>query len=247
MPNITSHLGMALEALQSWKQPILEQNLGSYLLGSASPDVRIITRQPRHETHFSSLDSETVDVGVQGMLERHPKLSKAKDVSAATQAFIAGYITHLIADQVWIMDIYRPFFGNPDVFEDRVVGNVMDRALQLDMDRQDRHVWEKAVPLMDEAENSIDVAFISPSVLKEWREWVQGYADREFTWERLHFLARRQYPDGNTQAQDVVEQFLGSLPEGLEALYQRVPRERVHRFRKRAIAEFTRVIAEYLG
>ncbi|MSQ40323.1 MAG: hypothetical protein EXR55_01390 [Dehalococcoidia bacterium] len=248
MPNLTSHLGLALEALERWGHPVLEDNLGSYLLGSASPDIRIITRQPRDHTHFSALDSKGVDVGVAAMLQSHPRLARSKDLSKATQAFIAGYITHLVADQVWIIDIYRPYFGNPQVYEDRAEGNVMDRALQLDIDRQDRHVWPKAAPLLEGVERAIEVEFITPEVLKEWRQWVQGYADREFTWERLHGLAlRRQDPNDDAQARAMADRFLASVPEGLEQIYQRVSREKVAHFRKRAIAEFTRIIKEYLG
>lgn len=246
MPNITSHLGLAWEALENLPNPILEQHLGSYLLGAASPDIRIITRQPRDATHFSFLNSETIDVGVLEMLDRYPKIAKKENVSPGTQAFIAGYITHLITDQVWIIDIYRPFFGNPLVYKDQVLGNVMDRALQLEMDSHDRPIWGKATPLLDGVEESIAVEFIEPPVLKQWREWVQEYGEREFTWERLHFLARRQYPEGDTRAQELVEGFLSSLTDGLNTLHKVVSEQRVAQFRKRAKSEFKRIIEEYL-
>ena len=246
MPNITSHLGLAWEALENLPNPILKEHLGSYLLGAASPDIRIITRQPRDATHFSFLDSETVDVGVLEMLDRYPKIANKENMSPGTQAFIAGYITHLITDQVWIIDIYRPFFGNPSVYEDQVLGNVMDRALQLEMDSHDRPIWGKATPLLDGVERSIAVEFIDPLALKEWREWVQGYGEQEFTWERLHFLARRQYPEGNSRAQELVQGFLGSLPDGLRTLHEVVSEQRVAQFRWRAKSEFTRMIEEYL-
>ena len=247
MPNPTAHLGLALEALDRLGLPVLEQNLGSYLLGSASPDMRIVTRQTRDQTHFASLDSTTVDVGVLEMLRQYPRLAKAGELSGATQAFLAGYVTHLVADQVWIMDIYRPYFGNRQVFADPIEGNVLDRALQLDLDRHDGHLWKKALPLLDGVEERIEVEFIPPAALKEWREWLQGYGGREFTWERLHFLAlRRQGPDADALAKTVADRFLASVPEGLAGIYQRVPPEKVARFRQRAIAEFTRLIQEHL-
>jgi hypothetical protein len=239
-------VAIALEVAQQWQHPILEQNTGSYLLGSASPDIRIITRQPRLETHFAPLNSDSVDAGVAVMLERYPRLARSQELSEATRAFVAGYISHLVSDQLWIMDIYHSFFGNQEVFEDRVLGNIMDRALQMEMERQDRSIWEEVVPLLEGAEDGIDMDFIPPEVLKEWREWVQAVPEREFTWERLRFMARRQYPEGNERAQEAVEEFLESVSEGLERIYERVPRERVRQYRERCVAEFTRVTTEYL-
>ena len=117
----------------------------------------------------------------------------------------------------------------------------MDRALQLEMDSHDRPIWGKATPLLDGVEESIAVEFIEPLVLKEWREWVQEYGEREFTWERLHFLARRQYPEGDSRAQELVEEFLSSLTNGLNTLHEVVSEHRVAQFRKRAKSEFKRI------
>ena len=64
MPNLTSHVALALAISEELEVSIIQKHLGSYLLGSTSPDIRIITHQSREVTHYSHLDSSTIGDGV---------------------------------------------------------------------------------------------------------------------------------------------------------------------------------------
>lgn len=250
MPNYSAHIDIARQAATQLAHPVIDKNMGSYLLGSTSPDIRIITRQKREHYHFAPLDEKEISAGVKGLFLSHPHLADASCLSQATQAFMAGYISHLIADQAWIVYMYHPFFGNSDVFNNHGAGKVMDRALQLDLDRQAKENMrelEEIGPLLANADQGVELGFISGESLAQWREWLLEALNRGFTWERLRFLARRSLPEDPDTALGLAEEFLDSVSQGLACLYERVPAEKVELFRRRAIQEFVRVAGGYLS
>ena len=72
------------------------------------------------------------------MFQMHPELTE--EMSPASQAFLAGYICHLAADEVWITSVFRPNFDvslkETRLTDNEVEANIWDRAMQLNMDRQ---------------------------------------------------------------------------------------------------------------
>ena len=86
-------MDLAKQVSQRLDCDVVEANMGCYLLGSTSPDIRIITRRTREEYHFTTLDFEDVGAGVQGLFEAHPELRIANGHSGPTQAFIAEKLT----------------------------------------------------------------------------------------------------------------------------------------------------------
>lgn len=248
MPNLPAHIALAHQAAQSLGHPTLESNMGQFLLGSTSPDIRIITRRRREEYHFAPLDFEAIGAGVRGLFEAHPHLSASSALDEATQAFIAGYITHIIADELWIVQMYRPYFGNRAVFREEAVGNVMDRALQLELDRQSWQTVEARLPLVNEVADGVEVGFIPPSTLAEWRRWVTEFVGRGFSWERLRFMGRRiAAGDEGHPANRVADEFIKGMPSSLERLYEVVPRHNLSDFQARAVEALTRAVGDYLA
>lgn len=247
MPNLPAHIELARRAAERLEHPAIDAHVGYYLLGSTSPDVRAITRRSREEYHFARLDFESVGTGVAGLFASHPELSSAAAQPEPLVAFIAGYITHLVADEVWIVDMYRPFFGTRGVFDDGDVGNVMDRALQLELDRQS---WEAAEATRADLEMTVgglDIGFIPPETLRDWQKWVLGVFDGGFTWERLKFMARRISQGDEAHAvHGLVREFIEALPESLERLYEVVPRRKLVDFQDRAVEELVRTVGDYL-
>ncbi len=250
MPNPHAHFALAEEIARRLQHPILEAHLGSFHLGSVSPDIRVMTRGPREDTHFSQLSDTDPWAGVLGMFKAHPQLRDARALSGATQAFICGFVSHLIADQAWILRIYRPYFGNPNLFADRDYANILDRALQLELDRQARdatHAFVAVQAHLVRADDGVEIGFISPETLQAWRNRVAEMAAREFTWDRLRFMLRRAVPDQNAAAQESVERFLADVPAGVEAISLQVPKGEVEAFREAAIQETVRFSQEYLS
>lgn len=253
MPNLSAHLGMAKEAASRLKHPTVDRYLGAFLLGSVSPDIRIITRGKRDDTHFVDLDFQREGEGLDGLFQHHPHLAQAADLTEATQAFIVGYASHLFTDELWILELYRPYFGNREVFQDPLWGDLMDRALQLELDRREQLALgglETLHPLMANAEEDVDVGFISTSTMSQWRQWMQGELDRRFTWDRLHFMGRRVISRNRdyseAQVKEMVEEFLESVPNGLERIHQVMPKERFETFRERSIEDLLEFARGYL-
>ena len=248
MPNLPTHFSFALETQSHLQDPSIEANMGSFLLGSTTPDIRARTKWKRSHTHFAPLSVERVGFGADGLFQANPHLPEAARKSDATRAFLAGYISHLVTDETWITQIYRPFIADRDLFPDPMKANVSDRAIQLDMDRNARKEapgMDKVIEQLQQSEIGVQIEFIDSETLSSWRVWVSDFVARPFSWDRLSFLAQRMYRD-NQDVQVEVESFLSSLNSSLEKVYDRVPKEKLREFRKNAVVESARLIKERL-
>ncbi len=248
MPNLPTHFSFALETLTHLQDPSIEANIGSFLLGSTTPDIRARTKWKRSHTHFAPLSVERVGVGAKGLFQSNPHLPEAARKSAATRAFLAGYISHLVTDETWITQVYRPYIGNRDLFPDPMKANVSDRAIQLDMDRNARKEApgiDKVIEQLQQSEIGVQVEFIDSVTLSSWRVWVSDFVARPFSWDRLSFLAQRMYRNSQ-EVQVEVESFLSSLSASLEKVYDRVPKQKLKEFRENAVFESARLIKERL-
>jgi hypothetical protein len=242
VPNPPVHAALAFELADRLGQPVVDRHVGALLLGATAPDIRAMLSVDREHTHFSALDSTAIDAGVEGLFSAHPRLAPLLELPEETQAFLLGYISHLVADQAWINTMYRPFFEDAVRFPDRTTANVMDRALQLEMDRQAAADVARALPLLDGAEAGIDVGFIEEVALKEWRERMETRFAEGFSWDRLRFMARRrQDPAEVPLAERVADEFLDSVSRGLEGLEAVVPWRRVEEYRALVLTESERL------
>lgn len=250
MPNLPAHIKLALQGAELVDEPVLKANLGSFILGCTAPDIRTITRSPRDETHFAPLDFQEMGAGVRGLLSAHPGLSDASRLNGPTRAFLLGYFHHILADEAWIMEVYRPFFGRTEHAEHAMQANLWDRALQLELDlaaNQELAGMAEVRRLLAGSEVGVNVGFIGPETLAQWRQWVMEFTTWEVTWDRLKRMARRIHPEDTGGALALIEDFLHGMPKSLEAIYQVVPRHRVEGFQQRVAQEFITVAREYLS
>jgi hypothetical protein len=238
----------AYEAAERLGIPTLRSNMGYYLLGSTAPDMRAITRRTREEYHFAPLSFTNVGAGVEGLLEANPHLLRSSNGNGPTRAFVAGYMTHLVLDEAWIVDMYRVYFGNPKVYRDSIHGKVMDRALQMELDRLSQEGLEATVPLLAQATGSVDVGFIPQAAIGAWQAWVLEFMERGFTWERLRHMARRiAAGDDDHPAHRMADEFLRAMPGSLDRLYEHVSRDDLASFRERATGALASTVRDYLS
>ena len=248
MPNLPAHIGFAHRTAGRLQHPILESHMGQFLLGSMSPDIRIVTRGTREMYHFAPLDFEAVGEGVARLLQNNPHLGPSSLHDGPTLAFVVGYITHLLADETWISDMYRPYFGNPVVFGDSTRGKVMDRALQLKLDRQAWDAVESSIGILESAADGIDPGFIPLETLDEWQHWTVEFLSKGFTWDRLRSMARRiAGGDDDHPANAIANEFVESMPDSLEDLYLTVPLKKVEEYKEKTLDALEAAVSDYLS
>lgn len=248
MPNLPVHIDLAHRAARRLDSPELDAYMGYFLLGSTSPDVRAITKRRREEYHFAPLSFESVGAGVQGLFDANPHLRAGSNGNGRTRAFVAGYITHLTLDEAWITEMYRPHFGNRAAFEDDARGQVMDRALQLELDRLSQEGVDGVAVHLADAGDPVDVGFIDAETQADWHRWVVGFTKREFTWDRLGHMARRiARGDDDHPAHGMAEEFLSAMPASLDRLFERVSRSDLSDFQERSVERLAGVVGEYLS
>ena len=242
MPNLPAHIGLARQAAARIASPVIAGNMGYFLLGSTAPDMRAITKRPREDYHFAPLDFQRVGDGARAMLRAHPHLTGLEDEKAA---FVAGYISHLVLDECWITQIFRPCFGAADASAD-ARGLVLDRALQLELDRRSNGVGASLNPMRDAA-TPLGLGFVTDEEVTQWRSWVVEFLERDFSWERLRFMARRIAQGDETHlAHAVADELLRSTPESLETMFDVVSRDELQDFSRRSVETLCRHLDGYL-
>ncbi len=248
MPNPPTHIDLALMAAERVGDPRLSSHIGHFVLGSTSPDIRSIVRWPRQEYHFAPLDFDRIGAGVRGLFRLHPQLVRWSTGDGPTGCFVAGYITHILLDEAWIAEIYRPYFANPDVFADGVLGGVMDRAIQLELDRQAGDAWGDSIGVLEAATEPVDVGFIPADALERWRAWMVELLGRGFSWDRLRFMARRMAAgDDAHPAHALAGRFLEDMPDSLDRVLERISRRELSEFKERSVERLAVALEEYLS
>ena len=168
--------------------PAIEADRGAYFFGATAPDIRVITRRDRRVTHFFELDRFEHQDSVRQMLAEHPELCDATALDERTRAFMAGYVTHLVLDEVYIETVYRRFFGAQSPLADDAIADVLDRALQYEMNRrelEDGEALSAITSALQTCETSNAVSFIEDEHLARWRGVILDFASQGPTWDRF--------------------------------------------------------------
>ena len=223
----------------------LEEYMGSYLLGSTAPDIRVITMQPREETHFYDFDGPNGGSGIPKLLKSYPHLLQLR---GRGRAFLAGYITHLAVDELWIDHVYRPYFGRESSLHNAPEADIMDRVLQFHMDRAERADHERFQQFYEcifQADPGEEVRFIDVPTLDKWREVVGSIINQDPSWEAFRSFAIRRLLGGGQPDEKKVRSLFESLPDVLERALQHVTAERVAAFREDAIQHAATAVRTY--
>jgi len=163
-----------------------------------------------------------------------------------------GYLSHLVSDEVWITTMFRPHFDSSRA-ETLVTGSeseahIWDRALQLEMDRRVFEVmggFQPATQAIDCSDQALEVGFLDTEILVEWRDWVQWFLGREFTWDRLKRALNRMYRD-NDDVQSEVDRFLEHMPYSLDRVYEKIPEGKLETYQQRAVEETVSLAREFM-
>ena len=253
MPNLPMHIHLASRVATHLDWDWLNDHVDSLYLGSTAPDIRAMTKWPRERTHFAPLSADEMGTGTRNMFRRHPELADQDCLSPATRAFLVGYISHLMADEAWISDIFRPHFDpshhHDMVAENEVDAHIWDRALQLDMDRRALHQMNGLLrngETLTDSDSGVSVGFLDSESLQEWREWVCRFLGWEFSWDRLKRALNRIYRD-DQDVQQSVDCFIHDMPHSLERVYEKIPLEKIDIYQQGALEHTLEHVAERWG
>ena len=93
----------------------------------------------------------------------------------------------------------------------------------------------------------LDLGFLPDGAVTEWRLWVVEFLERDFSWERLRFMARRiARGDEAHPAHAVADELLRSTPESLETMFEVVSRDELQEFARRSVDTMCEHLEAYL-
>lgn len=249
MPPLTLHMALASDAIVRFEGRRPFDDLGAYYLGATTPDIRVITRWERERTHFFDLHCFDEQDSVARLFETFPELARPENATPSTVAFIAGYITHLAMDELYIQDMYRPYFGERSSLRDARLRNLMDRVLQFELDRRRREDRDLVDHLRSELRDSpldVKVAFLDAETLERWREVSIDVAGQPPDWGRFRQIASRHLREAGIDSAEALESFLKDMPRMLDDTIRHVEAQRIDEFLVRSTEVAQRTIARYL-
>ena len=250
VPPLVSHMVTARRAGALIDAPLLEERSGEYLLGATSPDIRVLTRWDRERTHFFDLHEEGHQDSVGAFFAAHPHLRDPENLSRSTCAWACGFVTHLIMDQLYITQVYRPHFGVRSALGGSERANLLDRILQYELDRREREDQETMLAVRDAlfaTAVEIDAGFVDRATLEKWRDVSASVTEHAPDWERFAYIASRHLRQAGVQSESDYQGFLEHIPTLLEETVRTVEMAEVDGFFERVGEQAAQALREYLA
>jgi hypothetical protein len=248
MPSLGSHLARARQLAARLALPEVDADRGAFYLGATAPDIRVITRLDRSVTHFFDLKDFGDQDSVARMFEANPALATPAGLDAATTAFIAGYLTHLVLDEAFIGEVYRPSFGAFSALKDDPKANVLDRALQYELDRRDRQDEAAMAEVRAAIEETVPISgipFIADEHLAQWMTVSADVAGQAADYSRFRRMMMRHLEGAGYDAEALEAACEDPLSLIREA-FGVVSEERIERFWRDATDRMEARVRSYL-
>lgn len=249
MPLLGLHLTVARELAGEVASPAIDADRGAFYLGATTPDIRVLTRWDREQTHFFSLNDFEEQDGLRLLFESQPQLREAALLNAPTAAFMAGYISHLVMDEDYICQVYRPVFGERSALRGDVTANLMDRLLQFELDRRDREEPTRIDEIrqaLQETAVDVSIGFIARETLLDWRKISVDIINNPPTWDRFRRIASRHLAAAGI-GDESLDAFMGGVPSMLQQTLEHVGADRIQAYLHGTRARARAAIEEYLS
>jgi hypothetical protein len=250
MPGLRLHMTTAHTIARELASPRIDNDRGAYYLGATTPDIRVLTRWDRARTHFFDLDDFEEQSGVHRLFDHEPRLRDVTVLDAPTAAFMAGYLSHLVMDEDYITQIYRPLFGERSVLRDDAIANVLDKMLQWDIERadcEDAARINEIKSALAETAVEVNVEFIAQDTLRQWRDVSLDVICQSPSVERLVRMLSRRMPEHRLDDENEAAAFTEKVPVLLRRTWEHVGDERVKEYLLGARARAAQAMREYLS
>jgi hypothetical protein len=249
MPTPFYHLSVAGELLQNPGLPVkvrevLLQQRGAFLFGNTAPDVQVVSRQAREQTHFFDLPIRPgAPPAWELMLELHPSVGNPGKLLPAQAAFLAGYACHLQADWFWVLEVFMPVFGlraNWETFARRlylhnVLRSYLDREILAGL--QDGTGAE-----LSQVQPDGWLPFVQDMYLVEWRDFLAAQLQPGAEIRTVEVFAQRQ----GVSPQEYYR-LLDSQAEMDAEIFSRLPRHALDAYRQRLVQHNLAFLRDYLA
>jgi hypothetical protein len=248
MPPLGLHMVVARSLAGDLHASAVDADRGAYYLGATTPDIRVLTRWDRARTHFFDLQCLGEQSGVQRLFEQEPALRDAARLDPSTAAFVAGYISHLVLDEEYITQIYRQYFGAGGALGDELMADVMDRLLQLHLDREERadvEATEDIARALVETSAEVAVDFIARDVLREWRDRQIDVISSAPHFEKM--MSRHLHAAGIRGEAEIAAYMEQHADELLRGTIERVGEDRIREYLDSAKWKARRAMRDYLS
>lgn len=229
MPNPSTHLLLLYDQFSNPTKNDSKENFEYALLGSVSPDLRVITKSDREDYHYFDLNLGVKGDGMRGFIKNTIDFNGLIKTNIYTNNFIKGYFSHLIADENWTVDVFRKIFMDKNIFPDFDEALFLDRALQIYLDMQ---INNHNIDLYNYL-NQVDINLISfPENInkKIINEWIKFLSDLNSKfglnqWNRLNFMAQRLSKSHNSdKILKLCDDFMADITNGINNLLDRLPK-----------------------
>jgi hypothetical protein len=239
MPTPFYHLSLAEELLADARLPDatrqwLIRQRPAFLLGNTAPDVQTVSHQPREATHFFVLPLQrNARLPWEALWAAFPQLRPEVLHSAAQAAFLAGYLCHLIADWVWVNEIFEPVFGRDRQWADYPERLYIHNVLRAYLDRQILGcLHPRSADLLLRASPDHWLPFVEDAHLCQWRDFIAPQLHPGASAQTVEVFAARQ---GIPPEQ--FYQLLASETQMEQHVFARLPRQQVHQQRRQMIEQ----------
>ncbi|HEY8836146.1 MAG TPA: zinc dependent phospholipase C family protein [Dehalococcoidia bacterium] len=250
MPPIFMHMATARDIGRDLGSDLVDGESGAYYLGATTPDIRVLTRGNRRDTHFFDLDSLEHQDSVEEFFRTHKHLADADKLDPQAAAFVSGYVTHLVLDESYIVSMYRPFFGQLSSLGGDLNANMMDRLLQYELDRRRREAGHEVDEIREALAGcslSLNVGFLDSATLNRWLEVAIDQTRHPPDWNRFRNQGGRHLGQDWEENPRAYEEFLKTIPDLLQRTIEHVSTAEVDAFLEASKERAQRIVERYLG
>jgi hypothetical protein len=245
MPTPFVHLPIALEVARRLPRqgPVIDEP--AFLFGSVAPDIAHQLDLPRDVTHFWTTRDDVS--GALHLLARYPDL-RADRLAPAERNFIAGYLSHLVADEQWTFCLWRPYFGRHSPYGGGPEGAALQSAYRDALDVEAAAASPTSADFAEQLRAAAAVRlrdgllpFLPSAALHRGREAVLEQCRLPPGEARARYWHTLKGRDEASAAATV------STPERRAQAMAYVRRESLQEFRARSVEEGVALVRDYLA
>jgi hypothetical protein len=246
MPTPATHLALAEEILcrndlSIATRRLLTERRGPFMLGHTAPDVKTVSGQRREACHFYTIPRTSDRPARDALFDAYPSLARSDALSRSQAAFVAGYMAHLVVDEVWLDDVFERYFLQDwgPLRERLFLHNVLRTWVD---DRDQAKLNGNVAQVLRKTEPHDWLPFVDDQHLRMWRDWLVVQLTSGQRMQTAEVFARRM----GIRAEEV-EAVARSPQQMEERVFRYFPRSALAAFRETAYESSITLLDSYIG